>query len=117
FNSGVGVIPTSFVTAGALGLFSWILLFLALAWEAIKALLRRKEGTHYGLARALLAGALYLFVFEVMYIPGIAPTALLFFLLGILAILRARENGRVLSSALEWNSLAGILRYLLVLLL
>jgi tetratricopeptide (TPR) repeat protein len=83
FTSGIGFIPTTFVTVGGLGVFAWGLLVLALMWALWRSYYRRAE-TGPGIEAALLAAA-YLMVFHIVYVPTFSLSALTFLFLGIVA--------------------------------
>ncbi|MDP3645480.1 MAG: tetratricopeptide repeat protein [bacterium] len=108
FNAGVGFIPTTFVTTGALALLAWMVLVLGLLWSALRLLLRH-GATPHGVLGAVVGGALYLMAFQIMYVPGIALTALLFVLIGMVVALEAHVVSRSpLSVDVHAGSIVGI---------
>lgn len=107
FYSGIGLIPTSLLSVGILGLLSWGALFAVILWGVVRFVrdsgLRTPAKTATG---AILAGVLYLFVFNVVYIPGVALSALSFALLGIFVALLVTEGKiGVWTFSLNWAEL------------
>lgn len=85
FSTGVGSIPTSFITTGILGILAWIVFVGTLLWTVARALLSRAKGapdTHYVAALGLASG--YLILFFVLYVPGPALSVLVFLMAGLL---------------------------------
>ncbi|QQG38346.1 MAG: tetratricopeptide repeat protein [Candidatus Kaiserbacteria bacterium] len=77
FYFGVGFIPTSIVSLGAIGLVAWLIVLFAL----LAALRRTFTGEAQGIGRlriALLSGAVYLTVLQILYAPGSAIAILTF---------------------------------------
>jgi tetratricopeptide (TPR) repeat protein len=84
FNTGVGFIPTTFVTVGILGLLSWLALLGVVFWRFVRNV--RLSGRSEDAVRDAVFGAiLFLAAFHILYVPTIALSALIFLLLGILA--------------------------------
>ena len=93
FFSGIGLIPTSLLSVGILGLLSWGALLVAILSSVVRFVRDRRFRTPLKMATGvILAGILYLFVFNVVYIPGVALSALLFALLGIFVALNVIEG-------------------------
>ena len=92
FNVGVGIIPTSVFTSGAIGLIAWAALILVMLSLLVHFVLDRRTITA---PRALfgmtLLAAAYLVVYHMIYTPGTALTAITFLSLGLLAALAANE--------------------------
>ncbi len=85
FYFGVGFIPTSVVTVGIIGLIAWTAVILALLFSVGRAFRMRGVHTSGTVVRgALAAGALFLTMFHILYIPGPALSALTFILFGLL---------------------------------
>lgn len=102
FNNGVGVVPTSFVTIGVLGVSAWILIALAFLWAAGEALRREKLfGQAQTVTFGIVCAVLYLFAFHVMYAPGLAVSVLLFVFLGILVAHAVGDRHMILSFNLD----------------
>lgn len=85
FSSGVGFIPTTFVTVGILGLLAWGSVLVALLWSLWRFLRSESATAASALYAALFGGALYLAAFHVMYVPTMSLSSLTFLLLGVLA--------------------------------
>ena len=96
FNSGIGLIPTSFVTVGALGAFAWIAFLALFLWVGLRSLLFRspEEPTARFAAIASFTGALYVFVLAMFAVPG--PVVLIagFLLAGIFVSTLRYGKGR-----------------------
>ncbi|MEK7106566.1 MAG: tetratricopeptide repeat protein [Patescibacteria group bacterium] len=105
FFSGIGLIPTSLLSVGILGLLSWGLLILCILWRAVRFSRDRSFRTPAKTATgAVIAGVLYLFVFNVVYVPGVALFALSFALLGILiALFVVQGKIGVWTFSLNWR--------------
>ena len=83
FYSGVGFIPTSFVTVGLLGAVAWGAVCLALFTSMWRFVRRRMELSGASILRAGFVGAaVYLTAFHVLYVPGPALSTLTFILFG-----------------------------------
>ena len=108
FNQGVGFIPTSFVTAGALGMFAWLLLFLAVAVHIVR-FVRDKTAGDRTLHACLLGSILFLLGFHIVYTPTLAISLILFFLLGLVVALATADRSRIFALPLRFSSLAGAL--------
>ena len=113
FYSGVGFIPTSFVTVGLLGVIAWGAVCLALLLSLRRIIRERAEllGIHL-LRSTLIAGAAYLTVFHVLYVPGQMLSALTFILFGAIVageILAGSARHITLSLTLEgWKGWTGL---------
>ncbi|KKW17410.1 MAG: O-linked GlcNAc transferase, partial [Candidatus Kaiserbacteria bacterium GW2011_GWA1_50_28] len=85
FYSGVGFIPTSFVTVGLLGVVAWGAVILALLMSVLSLMRRRAESSKANVTLSLLVGAaVYLTAYHVLYVPGPALSALTFMFFGFL---------------------------------
>lgn len=83
FYSGVGFIPTSFVTVGLLGVVAWAAVCLALLMSIWRMFRRRGEFSSMNTLRAgVIGGAAYMTAFHVLYVPGPALSAITFILFG-----------------------------------
>lgn len=100
FNSGVGVIPTAFVTLGALGMISWGALILAFLWSLWR-FVRMGRSRFAEISIALSAAILYLIVFHIVYVPGFALSALAFFFLGLIVALEHKGSGRAFTMSVR----------------
>jgi len=84
FQSGIGFIPTSFVTTGVLGFAMWALFIGLLLVGGIRSVLYSggdERGRH--LMTMSLIAALYLWVFSVVYVSNTVVMALAFFFSGL----------------------------------
>lgn len=110
FNTGVGSVPTSFVTTGIFGILAWIVFLVALLWTAARALVRRAHDvpdTLYVAALGLTSA--YLAVFLVLYVPGPALSVSVFLAAGLLvAFARQAGLGRPLFASLGARSVRSI---------
>lgn len=92
FNSGIGSIPTSFVTVGIVGVLAWTILLAALLWLTGVILFRRSfppspADSYKNVAEPLAFATVFLFSFYVLYVPGPALSILPFLLFGVLVAL------------------------------
>lgn len=83
FSTGVGLVPTSFVTAGMLGILAWLALATGLLIRMWRVAQQKRGAGTGALPVAVLAASLFLFAFHIMYTPGSALSILLFLLLGV----------------------------------
>lgn len=85
FNSGIGMIPTSFVTTGILGVLAWLAFIGLFLYVGIRALLFRTPEDPYARFVSIVSfvGSVYLFIIMIFGTPG--PLVLLtgFFLIGL----------------------------------
>ena len=85
FNSGIGFIPTSFITTGVVGVLAWIAFLGLFLFFGVRALLFRTPSDSFMryVSLASFTGVLYVIVLSVLTVPG--PIVLMagFFLLGI----------------------------------
>jgi cytochrome c-type biogenesis protein CcmH/NrfG len=72
FTSGIGLIPTSFVTAGLIGALAWIAFILLFLFFGLRGLLFRSPADPYAryVSVASFVGALYVLVLMVFSVPG-----------------------------------------------
>ncbi|MGH7175388.1 MAG: tetratricopeptide repeat protein [Minisyncoccia bacterium] len=87
FTSGIGFIPTSFVTTGLLGVLAWVVLLGAFLYFGLRALLVRipEDPVARYAALAGFIGFAYLAALLIFDVPGPVPTALLFIFGGLFA--------------------------------
>ncbi len=96
FNSGVGFVPTSFITTGILGGISWIIFLGLFLYSGVRSLLVYpvEDRFAYYLSLSSFISALYLWVLTVLYVPNSVMLAFAFLFTGLyLASLRHRERG------------------------
>ncbi len=112
FSSGVGLVPTSFITVGALAIVAWLALAIALLWRVWQFVRKERLSPARSLAAASLVGSLFLLIFHVLYTPGLTLSMLLFFMLGISVALHVAEAGsaplRISLKGSPFRSIAGI---------
>jgi tetratricopeptide (TPR) repeat protein len=100
FTSGIGLVPTSAITTGIVGVLAWLAFLGLFAWIGIRALLFRAPEESYArfVSIASFVGATYVFVLAVITNPG--PVVLLFgFILAGLFVSSLRYGG----SRREWG--------------
>ncbi len=87
FNSGIGFIPTSFVTTGIVGAFAWILMLALFVVFGLRMLIRRAPEDPFVRYVAILSfvAVLYLFSVAVFELPGTVVLALAFVFAGLFA--------------------------------
>lgn len=87
FATGIGFIPTSFVTTGLLGVLTWLLFLGLFLWSGIRMLLFRPMGDSLStyLTLSTWLSAFYLWVFAFIYIPNAVLIAFAFFFTGLYA--------------------------------
>ena len=88
FASGVGTVPTSVVTVGLFGALAWGLIILPLLFLVFRREMRKDR-----IGFALVAAALFLTAYQVLYTPGIALSTLTFVMYGLLVAHRVRDPG------------------------
>lgn len=96
FGSGIGYIPTAFVTTGIFGALAWIAFLGLLVYLGIRALVLRPagEGFAYYLILSSFIASIYLWVFQIIYVPSAPITILAFIFTGLfLASLRHHVGG------------------------
>src|SRR3989344_34206 len=93
FSTGIGLIPTSFITVGIAGILAWLALFAALLWITWAILFGRSSSASsplsmYGsVVEPLALATVFLFGFFVLYVPGPALSIIPFLSLGLLIAL------------------------------
>ncbi len=116
FNSGVGLIPTAFVTAGYFGVLAWTSLLLAILYRVFVTIRLPSEKDF--LHQALLASALLLVWFHVSGSPSFAVSCILFFVLGLIVAHDTSDMHAMWRVAVSVRSrrgmLAGVLGLLIV---
>lgn len=97
FTSGIGFIPTSFVTTGIVGIIAWLVflgLFIALGLRALILRTPQDPFIRY-VAMTSFVGALYLFTIAVFDLPGALVIALGFAFAGLfVSTMRYAVGGR-----------------------
>lgn len=93
FGLGIGFIPTSLVTTGLLGLGGWLIALVMLLLLGVRSIFRRDVGTsgQYLLLSSFLA-TLYLWIFLIIYTPGLTLFTLTFIFTGVFLAAVYRMN-------------------------
>lgn len=98
FISGIGIIPTAFVSTGIVGGLAWLLLFGLFLYSGIRTLLLsniKNSYTYFISLSSFLAGA-YLWLMMIFYTPNAVLVTLAFFFTGMyLASLRHHTTNRL----------------------
>lgn len=100
FTSGIGLVPTSFITTGIVGALAWLSFFGLFLYIGIRSLLFRAPEEPYArfVSIASFVGAVYVFTLAVFTVPG--PVVLLLgFILAGLFVSSLRYGG----SRREWG--------------
>jgi tetratricopeptide (TPR) repeat protein len=108
FQSGIGVVPTAFVTVGIVGTIGWLLLALALLYAGYRSIVDESEGR---LRVILFVASAALLTFHIIYVPSFGISTLMFLLLGVLAGLNTSSwrNGVVSLTPSSIGTFIGIL--------
>lgn len=84
FSYGTGIIPSSLVTTGILGFVSWLIFLGLLVYMGFRSILSRiKDPFQRYLVISSFLAALYLWLFNVIYVPGLVVIVLAFFFTGL----------------------------------
>lgn len=85
FSSGIGFIPTSFVTTGIAGALAWLVFFMLFILLGLRMLILRAPGDAFIRYVAILSfiGSLYLFVIAIFDLPSAVILALAFVFAGL----------------------------------
>ena len=95
FTSGIGYIPTSFVTTGAVGVLAWLVLLALLIYAGVRSFLYGLPEDRYARYASLIAftGAVVTFLLAFLSNPGPVVLVLAFLLLGVfVSTLRYRKD-------------------------
>ncbi len=100
FNSGIGFIPTSFVTTGIVGALAWILMLVLLLGLGIRMLILRAPEDPFVRYTAILSfiAMVYLFAIAIFGLPGTVVLALAFVFAGLFA-----STMRYAARASQWG--------------
>lgn len=119
FTSGIGSVPTSLVTTGALGLVAWMLVAGGFLFGVFRFL--RVRGVEYALRRDTLVLAVvsfYFVVFHILYVPGVALSVLTFLCMGAFIAARMHASrGEALAFRADFGSYSELLRSIALVLL
>lgn len=97
FSSGIGFIPTSFVTTGTVGIIAWVVFLSLFVVFGLRMLILRAPQDPLVRHVAMLSflASLYLFTLAVFDLPGTVVLALAFFFVGVFAsTTRFAKEGR-----------------------
>jgi tetratricopeptide (TPR) repeat protein len=96
FTSGIGYIPTSFVTTGVLGALSWIAFIGAFLFFGLRALLFRRMQDPFArfVSLATFTGVLYVLILSIFSVPGPIVLAAGFLLFGLFVSSLRYGDGR-----------------------
>ena len=111
FNAGVGTVPSSLITLGVVGVIAWAVLAIAFLYtlgSALRRAERKDEATTFFILGIII---LFLFAYQIIYVPGIVGSLYLFALLGALAGYAAMRERYVLEIGMRkvQQSVAGAL--------
>lgn len=98
FVSGIGVIPTAFVSTGLLGGLLWLVVFGMFLYSGAKSLLTAQVNNRYTyfISLSSFLGGMYLWIMMIFYTPNVVLVTLAFFLMSVyLASLRHHTNNRI----------------------
>lgn len=96
FVSGIGIIPTSFITVGLIGALAWTIFLGLFLYSGIRMLLfssMKNRFSYYISLSSFLAG-LYLWIMTISYTPNIVLITLAFFFTGIFIASLRHHKGR-----------------------
>lgn len=87
FNSGVGLLPSLLISAGILGILAWLVFLVFLLFQIFKvvgssAAEEYRDDSQF-LFIASFLGAIYLWIFSIIYVPSFAIFALAFIFTGL----------------------------------
>jgi tetratricopeptide (TPR) repeat protein len=85
FTSGIGFVPTSFVTTGIVGVLAWIVFLAAFVVFGLRMMILRAPQDPFVRYVAILSfvSALYLFSIAIFSLPGAVPLVLAFVFTGL----------------------------------
>lgn len=107
FNSGIGHIPTSFVTTGVIGALAWIIFLALFLFSGFRALILRLPTDRWArfVAIASFVAAAYVLALAILSVPGPTLLALGFLSLGV--FIAASRDGEERVFAFSENPRAG----------
>ncbi len=116
FRSGIGLIPTAFITVGLVGGLIWLLFAASVMYTAFKMLWARmpNDMTRF-IVFATVGGALYLLILLMFYVPQTVMLAFTFLIIGLLLAVARNVNAvrtrRVSTSDSQATSFAIMLTF------
>jgi len=98
FTSGIGQIPTSFVTTGVIGALAWLAFFALLLYFGVRSLLMRLPSDPWArfVSVSSFIGALYVLTLAVLALPGPVTYAVGFLLIGLFIASLSTSEDRTL---------------------
>jgi tetratricopeptide (TPR) repeat protein len=96
FNSGIGFVPTSFITTGIVGALAWIVFLSLFMFYGIRTLLFRTPEESFArfATMASFIGATYVFLLAIFSVPGPVILSIGFLLTGICVSTHRYAGGR-----------------------
>jgi len=96
FVSGIGSIPTAFITVGLLGVVAWLLFFVLFIYSGIRSLVISPATNKfsYYISLSSFLSALYLWAMAIFYTPNMVLIALAFFFTGVFIASLQYHDGR-----------------------
>ncbi len=92
FQSGVGFLPTLFITTGLLGIFAWLFFLGIIFYYGIKAVGYSENDIVKSLLFGSFLGSAYLWIFTFIYNPGIFVLILTFLVTGLFLAMLAKSG-------------------------
>lgn len=84
FNFGIGIVPSTFVSLGILGVVVWLLFLIFFLYQGVKTLRYPHEDLFsYYLSVTSFTGALYLWLMAIFYTTSTVPFVLAFVMTGV----------------------------------
>lgn len=106
FNAASGVVSTSFVTVGILGLLAWIFFFVLLGYYIVRLLKKvaepDKDPAAVFVAWVVSAGSIYLWLVSILFTSGPTILFLAFVFTGLLLATLVREE-IVTTKIVQWD--------------
>jgi len=106
FNAASGVVPTSFVTTGVLGLLAWIFFLLGLGYYIVRLLKKvtepDKDSASVFVAWVVSIGTIYLWIVSILFTSGPTILFLAFMFTGLLFATLVREDV-VSTKTAQWD--------------
>lgn len=106
FNAASGVVSTSFVTVGILGLLAWILFFALLGYYVVRLLKKvaepDKDPAAVFVAWVVSAGSIYLWLVSILFTSGPTILFLAFVFTGLLLATLVREE-IISTKIVQWD--------------
>lgn len=103
FDSGIGLVPTSFVELGLLGVLAWTAFLLTIVYSGLRAIHSKHSNQliRY-LTTCSFMAILFLWIMSVLYVPGLSLVVLTFFFTGLF-IASTRIAGTIKTIKLDFS--------------